>query len=171
MPSHHQNDIAKIKQKTNSSDLDIEEPIYDNYKSESKKEKLIESKQNSSDEETKPIIALLRKRTPSDAPRSGARETTIITSLTDINNSNCKLSHSKSMKVPDSTKNVNKIEKIKNEPTWREIALKKQSAWVTNTQNENLDNFLNNRSMTNSCTSTVESSEVSEIKKKSIINK
>ena len=164
---------SRNSKRSNSIDLDNnDEPIYDNISSSSSnlannKQKSLESSDEDLIEQSSRNNMILRKRTPSDAPKSSSRKTTIITSSNDIDISNniCKLGHSKSMKYVDSfkinlkspsTNDLNKqqfsgkIETITtnttNEPTWREMALKKQSAWINNSV-ENLLNNNNNRSI------------------------
>jgi hypothetical protein len=161
---------ASNNNRSNSIDLDNDEPIYDNISSSSSnllnnndKQKSIESSdEDLIEQSTSNRNLILRKRTPSDAPKSSSRKTTIITSSNDIdiNNNICKLGHSKSMKYVDSVKinlkspSTNDLNKQQlsgkilltttttKEPSWREMALKKQSAW----NNNSVENLLNNRS-------------------------
>lgn len=167
-------DMVKLKSasnntRSNSIDLENDEPIYDNISSSSsnllnnndKKKSIESSDEDLIEQSTSNRNLILRKRTPSDAPKNSSRKTTIITSSNDIDTDNniCKLGHSKSMKYVDSVKinlkspSTNDLNKQQlsskillttttKEPPWREMALKKQSAW----NNNSVENLLNNRS-------------------------
>lgn len=149
-----------------------DEPIYDNLTNIINKQKSSEDLTSDEDLLDHRNRSSVHKRTSSDAPkRSAPRKTTVISSHDaddDDNSSNSvvKLAYSKSMKYTDSDKtslvspsssnDLNKkisckiltSAKTTSEPTWREMALKKQSAWINN-QNGSVENLLNSNNNNN----------------------